>query len=91
MSYLVLSHTQSEITLDDLRTEFVRSAFAYPTPLPAELYDRAKSEGFEMTGYYVRGRVGTGNVVALRQPETDNELMLRAAREYAPMITGSGS
>jgi hypothetical protein len=55
-NYLVLS-SGSEATLDDLRTEFVRSAFAYPTPLPAELYDRAKSEGFEMTGYYVRGRL----------------------------------
>jgi hypothetical protein len=66
MSYVVVSHRAHGETIDDLRTEFVRSAFAYPTPLPAELYDRAKAEGFEMTGYYVRGRAGTGNVVMLR-------------------------
>lgn len=46
-------------TLTDLRHAFACNDCHYPTPLDHELYDRARFEGFEMVGYYVRGAAPT--------------------------------
>jgi hypothetical protein len=40
--------THNPLTLEALRAAFDGS---YPTTLPAALYDRAKAEGFNLTGY----------------------------------------
>lgn len=40
--------TRTIFTLNDLRAAFDGT---YPTTLSAELYDRAKREGYEMVGY----------------------------------------
>lgn len=50
---------RSIFTLNDLRAEFAACGELYPTPLPPELYDRAEAQGFEMDGYYPKGRAPT--------------------------------
>jgi hypothetical protein len=54
-----MMHKRSIFTLNDLRAAFAANDCHYPTPLPLELYNRAATEGFEMTGYYVSGAAPT--------------------------------
>lgn len=51
---------RSIFTLNDLRAAFVANDCHYPTPLTAELYYRARVEGFEMVGYYVAPETDRG-------------------------------
>jgi hypothetical protein len=46
---LAVTTMRSILTLNDLRAAF--DGETYPTLLPAELYDRAKREGYDMIGY----------------------------------------